>query len=284
MISIIVVCYNAGSKLKLTLDSIYSQDCNEYEVIIKDGDSHDDSLALLQDTGYFDIDNRRDRTRIYIGRDSGIYDAMNQAVEFLDDCDDKEHLVMFLNCGDLFMDNSVVRTTLEKMRATERVDIPTIYYGNEYNEQIDTIITSSPKLDEFALFRNVPCHQVCFYEASLFKRRDDGSTPYNTEYRVRADYEHFLYSVYAKNARTVYMNFPVARYEGGGYSETVENLKRSHEEHRRITDEYMGENARKYRIRMALTGAKLRTYFANSPAFCKGYNSIKSKIYEYKSR
>ena len=41
-------------------------------------------------------------------------------------------------------------------------------------------------MNDFACYRNVPCHQVCFYDAGLFAERG-----YDTDFRVRADYEHF---------------------------------------------------------------------------------------------
>ena len=46
--SIIVVCLNAGEKLYSTLDSILKQTNKDYEVVIKDGLSTDDSVSKLQ--------------------------------------------------------------------------------------------------------------------------------------------------------------------------------------------------------------------------------------------
>lgn len=81
---------------------------------------------------------------------------------------------------------------------------------------------SAPRMNDFACYRNVPCHQVCFYDAGLFAERG-----YDTDFRVRADYEHFLYCIYDRKAEAVYMPVTVAFYEGGGFSETRENRKRS---------------------------------------------------------
>ena len=44
--SILVVCLNAGERLKDTLDSIREQTFRDFEVVVKDGMSGDGSLDL----------------------------------------------------------------------------------------------------------------------------------------------------------------------------------------------------------------------------------------------
>lgn len=70
-----------------------------------------------------------------------------------------------------------------------------IFYGDQFNQQQNSPVHSAPVMNDFTCYRNVPCHQVCFYDAQLFAQRG-----YDTDYRVRADYEHFLYCIYDKNA------------------------------------------------------------------------------------
>ena len=78
------------------------------------------------------------------------------------------------------------------------------------------------------------------------------------------------------------MDVIVCNYEGGGYSETAENRKKSALQHREITDKYMAKQAKKYRTVMLLTLAPLRTKMAESPTFSKAYNGLKSAIYKIK--
>lgn len=61
----------------------------------------------------------------------------------------------------------------------------------------------------FQCFRNIPCHQSCFYARRLFADRK-----YLPEYRIRADYEHFLRCVLKQKEEAVYLPFTVAAYEG----------------------------------------------------------------------
>ena len=82
-----------------------------------------------------------------------------------------------------------------------------------------------------------------------------------------------------------YLGLTVSSYEGGGYSETRENLKRSTEEHKEITAKYMtaGELFR-YRAVMALTLAPLRTALAESRHFSGIYQGLMSKVYGRKQK
>ena len=71
LFSIITVCFNAGDKLKNTLENILAQTFNDFEIIVKDGGSSDGSLdAILKD----------ERIKVFSEKDKGIYDAMNVAV------------------------------------------------------------------------------------------------------------------------------------------------------------------------------------------------------------
>ncbi len=288
---IVVVSFNPGEKLKKTLESIYRQDYRDYEVVIEDSESDDQSLSSLREGGFFDSDIAKDRTHIFVEKDRGIYDGMNLALSRITAEQSNSGItapvsgrsyVMFLNCGDVFHDRQVLGRIADAAEEyaggqPEDIDRPVIFYGDQYNLKTESVVSSSPKLNEFSLYRNVPCHQVCIYDVSLFKDR-----AYDIAYKVRADYEHFLYCVYKKDAITKYVNVIVSDYEGGGYSETRDSKRISEKEHNKITTEYMGDKAKKYRLMLKLSGAGLRTKMAEDPRFSKMYNGIKSGIYSLK--
>ncbi len=135
---------------------------------------------------------------------------------------------------------------------------------------------ANPVMDDFALFRNVPCHQACFYSRDLFDGRG-----FDTALKVRADYEHFLYCHYKRHARMYYLPETIADYEGGGFSE--ENRKLSAAEHRAVTQMYMpAGKVLKYRLAMALTLQPVREKIASNPKTAGFYDRIKSRIYHRK--
>ncbi len=271
--SILVVTLNAGDRLSETVKSILSQTCTDYEVVVKDGGSKDDSLVNLQE--YLEQNPLyKDRVRIVCQKDTGIYEGMNQATQ-----EAEGEYYYFLNCGDLFADEDV----LEKVAAhietgCETQDKPLIFYGNIFDDLRKQVVASNPRIDAFACYRNVPCHQACIYHYSLFEERG-----YNPRYRVRADYEHFLWSFFQRNAGPQYMDVVIASYEGGGFSETKENRERSKREHKEITEKYMSKGQlRRYKLILAVTLAPLRTKMAESPNWAGIYNKCKSVLYRKK--
>jgi len=274
--SIIVVSLNPGERLKQTLNSILEQTFTDYEVIIKDGGSKDGSLDFLKEEKVLE---RHSQIRLFTQPDKSIYDGMNQAVSYA-----KGKYVQFLNCGDLFFDKNVLEKTAEYILNQEKTDVdsskqtallaPAIFYGNQYNLLQNSIVTSAPQINDFTCYRNVPCHQVCFYDKRLFEKR-----AYLPQYTVRADYEHFLYCIYEERARAFSMPVTVCMYEGGGYSETKENRKKSAMQHKEITTKYLGKKAVKYRLIMILTLSGVRRKIAENPRLSKFYNAVKSMVY-----
>ena len=272
--SIVVVSLNPGDKLFSTLQSILDQDYGNFEIIIKDGGSTDGSVLRLFGEGTERKIPADSRIRFFQEPDSGIYDGMNKAVQKV-----QGQYVLFLNCGDRFFNRSVLSDAasfIEKQESTEVVRGRSyIFYGDQFNQQQNSPVHSAPVMNDFTCYRNVPCHQVCFYDAQLFAQRG-----YDTDYRVRADYEHFLYCIYDKNARAVYMPVTVAFYEGGGFSETKENRKRSALEHKVITRYYQGwGKSTWYAFLMLVSLAPLRTWIAENPALAGVYNKVKSAVY-----
>jgi len=306
--SIIVVALNPGAKLERTLKSIFRQTYADYEVILKDGGSSDDSMKPWKrgndgssdgsmkpwkrrndgssdgamelwkqgNSGSPASSEKQDtagRVRFFGEPDKGIYDAMNQAVSHA-----AGEFLIFLNCGDLFAGERVLEQTaqrIEKERQAGADMHSLVLYGDTWSEKNQVSIASPPAINGFVCYRNIPCHQVCFYSRKLCVEK-----PYDLNYRIRADYDHFLWCFYTAKAKIEYMGFSVASYEGGGFSENRENRKRDRLEHRQITEAYMGRRELfRYRAVMACTLAPLRTAMAESKLFSPVYHAFKGGLY-----
>ena len=146
--SILVVCLNAGSKLEQTITSIQAQDFTDYEIIVKDGGSTDGSLDFL-----------KGQLRILQQKDSGIYDAMNQAAEAA-----RGRYVYFLNCGDFFAERDV----LSKIHSLilEKPAKHGIYYGNIFERLTGQCVPSNPSMDAFGCYRMYPAIRHAFIRGS----------------------------------------------------------------------------------------------------------------------
>ncbi|MBD5468240.1 MAG: glycosyltransferase [Lachnospiraceae bacterium] len=278
--SIIIVCFQAGEELGRTVESVRMQTDGDFEILVKDGGSTDGSIGHLPEDS---------RIRLFQEKDSGIYDAMNQAAGRV-----RGQYVLFLNCGDYLYDKEVLAGVRKAVReSAERTSgggnavsglMPVIFYGNTYERKTQSVVMSNPKLDAFGCYRNIPCHQSCFYPAELIRpeqlHKRGRERTYEPHYRVRADYEHFLWCFFRAKAQTVYVPLTICSYEGGGFSESKENRAAAKEEHRAITALYMTRKERlRYRAILLLTLAPLRTYLARSRWFSGIYQGVKRMLY-----
>ncbi|MDD6734582.1 MAG: glycosyltransferase family 2 protein [Lachnospiraceae bacterium] len=255
--SVITVTFNAKEKLKETVTDILKQTYDDYEIIIKDGLSSDDSLQMLPQS---------DKIKLVSEKDKGIYDAMNRAVELA-----SGDYICFMNCGDYFADEDVLKNMAEFI---ERTPGRGIYYGDTFWEQSQTIQYSAKEITDRVLYCNVPCHQSCFFARSLYD-----NDRFDLTYRIRADYDFFLRQCYQNELKPAYTGFVVAKYEGGGFSENKKNQKCNKEEHQAIVKKYMPASViRKNKMYLFFTLAPLRSYISEKSIFSKLYQSIKKKL------
>ncbi len=263
--SIITPSFQSGQRLQKTVESILAQTFSNYEVIVKDAGSDDGSIEALP---------RDSRIRLIQEKDGGIYDGMNQAVAAA-----KGEYLYFLNCGDALHAPDVLKKTAEDIqRKAEKGMVSSagwIFYGDVLEEKTGQRAAAKPEMTHFAMYRNLPCHQACFYSRNLFETR-----AFDLHYRVRADYEHFLWCVICRGAKAVPMDRIIADYEGGGFSETKENRELSAEEHREIAERYFTkQEVRLFRAAMVLSLQPLREKLASSPRTASFYDWIRSRIY-----
>ena len=268
-LAVIVVSYNPGERLQVTLRSLLAQEERDFRVIVKDAGSTDGSEKLAQK------ELSDPRVRYVSQADSGIYDGMNQALELLFSEAAKGETklpewIYFLNCGDLLHDAKV----LGRVREALPEGSGQIAYGDIIEMRTGQRVTANPHMDAFACFRNVPCHQACFYRASLMYRER-----FETKWRVRADYEHFLRCVLSRQVRTQSLGLAICDYEGGGFSESAEGRKRSAEEHREITARYYtGAQRFRYRAYLILTLQPLRAFLAGNRVTAGLYQGIRRRL------
>ena len=109
LISIITITFNAQETLKPTMESVCSQSFRDYEHIIVDGASKDDTLKIARSY---------EGVRILSEPDRGLYDAMNKGLHLA-----KGEYVIFLNSGDTFHSED----TLEKYALYAKAGADIIY-------------------------------------------------------------------------------------------------------------------------------------------------------------
>lgn len=223
-ISIITATFNSGSTVADTLESVLGQDYGNYELIVKDGGSVDDTLEIC----------RRyeprfgGRMRIIAEADKGIYDAMNQGIAAA-----TGDVVGILNSDDFYTSGDILS---EVARAFgEHLEIDAVYGDVHYVDEHDT--TKHVRYYSSRHFRRwqmrlgfMPAHPSFYCRRSTYEKyRLDGhqiegfkGNPdcayFNTTYRIASDFENLLRMIFVHRIRMQYVGRDFVTMRTGGAS------------------------------------------------------------------
>lgn len=111
-ISIITATFNSGTTLRDTLDGILGQSYQDYEVLIIDGGSSDNTEAIVKEY----IPRFGGRLSWHQGLDKGLYDAMNKGIELA-----TGDAVGVLNSDDFYASTEVLAALAEGLCEVEAV-------------------------------------------------------------------------------------------------------------------------------------------------------------------
>lgn len=257
--SIIIAAYNAEDTIEATVRSVLSQSFADYEIIVKDGGSQDQTLNRIPIS---------DRIHVFSSADGGIYPGMNEGIAKA-----SGKYLCFLNCGDVFYDEHVLARVFEI--AAPLSDTRNILYGNYCRKEV--LFKQPSQITPFYLYRTPLCHQSTFWGSAIF----DELGGYDTSYRILADYKHTLHAFFA-GAPFVYCDYPICTYLGGGASETDKGIKTKKAEYKRLKALYYKKSTRiRYQTKLLLSLRGLRKLLVSdkSPLWIRRlYRRLVNKI------
>ena len=216
MFSVIVVCLNAEKTIKSTLNSILCQTFKDYEIIIKDGVSKDNTIKLIPEDK---------RIHTIINTDSSVYDAMNQALNYANG-----QYIIFMNCGDTFYDSGVLERIYDQI-VVNQLEGMEVIYGDYIKNQKE--YKQTPIIDRKYMINGGLCHQTVFFGRKVFEEYGN----FDVNFRICADYE-IMARVLANNVRYIHINIPICNYLGGGISEKAENINLVKKEGKLVRQRY----------------------------------------------
>ncbi|MCH5226008.1 MAG: glycosyltransferase [Muribaculaceae bacterium] len=172
LISVITVTYNASSVIDITLKSLQGQSFHNFEHIVVDGNSTDNTLNKVQEV-------ELPQSVVISEPDKGLYDAMNKGLRIA-----RGKYVIFLNAGDAFHDPD----TLENYACGARKGYDIIYGDTVIVDGIGKYLgprhLSAPvKLTKESFSEGMLiCHQAFMVKKEL-------APLYNLDYKFSADYD-----------------------------------------------------------------------------------------------
>lgn len=205
---IITVHLNNIEGFELTFQSVknFIKENNEVEWIIKDGLSDNNHLNVIEKK----IDGLP-RTKLVSTKDIGVYDAMNQAIDFVNDDD----LVLFLNSGDCLSQPFVNQYKKEILNDADLIYSDTIYGKSE------KLLVAPYQIDFAYLLSKTINHQSLIVKGKYLKKY-----LFQLNYSIVADWVQLFEIVKNEIVRVKKLDFPICNYEGGGISEKFDDLRK----------------------------------------------------------
>ena len=204
LVSVITVTKNAEFFITRTLDSLNRQIFRNFEHIVIDGISEDNTLSIIKDLGC-------KNTIIVSEPDKGIYEAMNKGLRL-----SKGTFFCFLNAGDTYDAEMLLRISeslnLDPDSDIISTDARIVQVNGEIRAQ-----SSDPEI----IRNNMVPH------LGLFIRRRLGEVQeFDINLVVAADYE-FLLKEISRGAKITRVPETLATFYDGGFSNKPENRIRS---------------------------------------------------------
>lgn len=239
-ISIITATYNSAETVRDTFDSVLRQDYKDYEYIVVDGGSKDETVDII-----------REYEPLFEGRmkwisepDKGIYDAMNKGIART-----TGEVVGILNSDDFYTSFDVLKAIVRRFEKYPEIDA--VYGDVKYVEWDDT--TRMLRYYSSRHFRRwwmrlgfMPAHPSFYCRKATYERfKLDGSkiegfkgnpdcAYFNTTYKIAADFENLLRMIFVGRIKTHYIwKLFVCMRAGGASSSGAASHKQINRDHMR---------------------------------------------------
>ncbi len=196
-LSIITVVFNGEQLIECTIKSVLEQNYLDYEYIIVDGLSSDNTVNLINQ-----YSNRINK--FICEKDNGIFDAMNKGLNYA-----KGQWVLFLNAGDMFAEETTLNQIFEVSRNINNYNL--IYGDVILFNKSDRYLFQS-KTNKWKINLNAICHQ------SVLIRRDIHPF-FDTKYKIAAD--HAIIYPIIKSGKILYLNKVFSKILIGGVSSNL---------------------------------------------------------------
>ena len=203
-ISLLTVSFNSAATIRQTIESIKSQDHQDIEYIIVDGNSTDATVEIIKSYESF-------ITKWISEPDKGIYDAMNKAIRMT-----SGDVVGILNSDDFYTSNHIL-SQVAKAFLDPAIDV---VFGDlvfvdpaNLNKVIRKYSSEKWHPDKFAR-GFMPAHPTMFVRRRYYEQFG----LFKTDYKIAADYELLIRFLYVHRLRYRYLPLTMVTMRRGGVS------------------------------------------------------------------
>ena len=214
-ISIITASYNSGKTIRHTVESVLRQTYPDFEYIVVDGGSTDNSIDIVKDYQVA----FKGRLKWISEKDKGIYDAMNKGIRMA-----TGDVVGILNSDDFYTDENVLQTVADNfMNHSVDAVYGDIHFVHDADLGKCVWYYSSRLFSPFWLrFGFMPAHPSFYCKREVFEK----AGLYSLDYKIGADYEMMvrLFRKYGISSRYISKDFVTMRTGGASNSNARSRL------------------------------------------------------------
>ena len=211
--SIITATFNSGQTIRDTLESVLRQTFTNYEYIIKDGGSKDNTLEIVKEYA----PQFGDRLKIVSAPDKGIYDAMNQGFQMA-----SGDVLALINSDDFFSDDHALEKVAKTFAENPETDgvYADLYYVSQDN--IDNIVRKWVTGAQKPFAKGwLPAHPTFYVKRECYERYGY----FNLAYKLAADFELMLRFVERHHIKLTYLPEALVKMRlGGATSKNIQNI------------------------------------------------------------
>lgn len=207
MISIITATFNSAKTLKDTIQSVLRQTNKDFEYLIIDGGSTDETIDIVKSYE----SEFSGRLKWVSEKDQGIYDAMNKGIKMA-----SGDVVGILNSDDYFTSDDILQTVADAFKCQEIDAIyGDIHFIRDGNPQKCVRYYSSRMFRPFWLrFGFMPAHPSFYCKREVFEK----AGLYSLDYKIGADYEMMVRLFKKYRIMSQYINKDFVTMRTGGAS------------------------------------------------------------------
>ena len=212
-ISIITINRNNAEGLKKTIRSVMEQTYTNYEFIIIDGGSTDESIDV--------ISQYESKTDYWISEpDTGIFNAMNKGIRQA-----SGDYLYFLNSADAFASPNVLKDIFEE----SNYNAPFIngHQLNDFGNYTQRVPALNRSLSLFDFYWGTIKHQATFIHKDMFCKYG----LYDENLKITADWKFFLQTIGLHNEQPQFVDTDIVLFQWDGIS-TNPQLQKKHKEER----------------------------------------------------
>jgi glycosyltransferase involved in cell wall biosynthesis len=204
LLSIITASFNSGKTIEETIVSVINQNYTDFEYIIVDGKSTDNTLNIIKK--YEPLFNQKNISFKWISEsDTGIYNAWNKGLKIA-----TGSWISFLGSDDIYLEN-VLEKYSEKILLNKEADFIHSKVKLMNNNKVKHVFSDVWKWQQFKRYMKI-AHVGSFHNKEYFEAYGD----YDENYKITGDYELLLRA--KDKLKTVFFDDFTAEMKDGGVS------------------------------------------------------------------